>query len=68
MTISVVLILELSLLDGAMRVLLIIELTIDLRKSFHEGNRLMILISDDNLFCAQMRDARVTTILIDDVP
>ena len=51
-----------------MRVLLFIELTIDLRKSFHEGNRLMILISDDNLFCAQMRDARVTTILIDDVP
>ena len=47
------------MLDGVLRVLLIIELTTDLGKSFHEANLLMILISDDNSFGAQIRDARV---------
>ena len=56
--------LELSLLGGALRVLLIIELTTDLGKSFHEANFLMVLISHDNLLGAQMRDARVTKLLI----
>ena len=37
--------LELSLLGGVLRVLLIIELTTDLGKSFHEANFLMVLIS-----------------------
>ena len=57
---SVLLILGPSLLDGGLTVLLIIELTTDLRKSFHEANLLM-LISDDNSFGAQICDARVTT-------
>ena len=56
--------LELSLLGGVLRVLLIIELTTDLGKSFHEVNFLMVLISDDNILGAQMRDARVTRLLI----
>ena len=55
------------MLDGVLRVLLIIELTTDLGKSFHEANLLMMLISDDNLFGAQIRDARVTRVLIHDV-
>ena len=54
------------MLDGVLRVLLIIELTTDLGKSFHEANLLMMLISDDNLFGAQIRDARVTRVLIHD--
>ena len=57
---SVLLILGPSLLDGGLTVLLIIELTTHLRKSFHEANLLM-LISDDNSFGAQICDARVTT-------
>ena len=56
--------LELSLLGGALRVLLSIEMKTDLGKSFHEANFLMVLISDDNLLGAQMRDARVTRLLI----
>ena len=55
------------MLDGVLRVLLIIELTGDLGKSFHEANLLMMLVSDDNLFGAQIRDARVTRVLIHDV-
>ena len=55
------------MLDGVLRALLIIELTTDLGQSFHEANILMILISDDNLFSAQKRDARVTRVLIRDV-
>ena len=62
--VSVELILRLSLLDGVLRVLLIIELITDLGKSFHEANLLMMLISDENLFGAQIRDARVTRVLI----
>ena len=59
--------LELSLLGGVLRVLLTIELTTDLGKSFHEANFLMVLISDDNLLGAQMRDARVTRLLIHEI-
>ena len=64
---SVLLILGPSLLDGVLRVLLIIELTTDYGKSFHEANLLMMLISGDNLFGAQIRDVRVTRVLIHDV-
>ena len=56
-----------SLLDGVLKVLLIIELTTELGQSFHEANLLMILISDDHLFGAQKRDARVARVLIHDV-
>ena len=59
--------LELSLLGGVLRVLLIIELTTDLGKSFHEANFLMVIISDDNLLGAQMSDARVTRLLIHEI-
>ena len=59
--------LELSLLGGVLRVLLIIELTTDLGKSFHEANFLMVLISDDNFLGTQMRDARVTRLLIHEI-
>ena len=55
------------MLDGVLKVLLIIELTTELGQSFHEANLLMILISDDHLFGAQKRDARVTRVLIYDV-
>ena len=55
------------MLDGVLRVLLIIELTTDLGNSFHEANLLMMLISDDNLFVTQIRDARVTRVLMHDV-
>ena len=61
------LILGYSFLDGVLRVLLIIELTTDLGKSFHEANVLMLLIPDGNIFGAQICDARVTRILIHDV-
>ena len=67
MPFSVLLILGPSLLDGVLRVLLIVELTTELGQSFHEVNLLMILISDDDLFGAQKRDARVTRVLIYDV-
>ena len=67
MLFSVLLILGPPLLDGVLRALLIIELTTDLGQSFHEANILMILISDDNLFSAQKRDARVTRVSIRDV-
>lgn len=55
---------ESSAINGALRILLIIELTTDLGKPFHEANILMVLISDDNLSVEQMRDARVTRLLI----
>ena len=55
------------MLDGVLRVLLIIELATDLGKSFHEANLLMMLISHDKLFGAEIRDARVTRVLIHDV-
>ena len=48
-----------SLLDDVLRVFLIIELTTDLGKLFHDTNLLTMLISDDNLFGAQIRNARV---------
>ena len=67
MLFSVLLILGPSLLDGVLRVLLIIELTTDLGKIFHEASLLMMLISDDNLFGAEIRDVRVTRVLIHDV-
>ena len=63
MPFSVLLILGPSLFDGVLRVLLIIEFTTDLGKSFHEANLLMILISDENLFGAQIRYAGVTRVL-----
>ena len=49
--------------DGVLRVLLIIELTTDLAKSFHEANLLMMLISEGNLFGGQICDAQVTRVL-----
>ena len=55
------------MLDGVLRVLLIIELTTDLGKSFYEAKFLMMLISDDNLFGAQIHDAQVTRVLIHNV-
>ena len=67
MLFAVILILGPSLLDGVLRVLLIIELTTDLGKIFHEASLLMMLISDDNLFGAEIRDVRVTRVLIHDV-
>ena len=67
MLFSVLLILGPSLLDGVLRVLLIIELTTDLGKIFHEASLSMMLISDDNLFGAEIRDVRVTRVLIHDV-
>ena len=67
MPFSVLLILGPSLLDGVLTVLLIIELTTDLGKSFHKAYLLMMLISEDNLFGAQIRDAQVTRVLIHDV-
>ena len=50
-----------------MRVLLIIELTADLGKLFHEANLSMVLNSDGNLSLKQIRDARVTRFLIHEV-
>ena len=47
------------MLDDVLRVFLIIELTTDLGKLFHDTNLLTMLISDDNLFGAQIRNARV---------
>ena len=64
---SVLLIFGPSLLNGVGTVILIIEFTNDLGKSFHEANLSMMLISDDNLFDAQIRDARVTRVLIHNV-
>ena len=43
-------------IDDVLRVLLIIELTTDLGKSFYEANLLIGLISDSNLFVEQIWD------------
>lgn len=45
-----------SAIDDVLRVLLIIELTTDLGKSFYEANLLIGLISDSNLFVEQIWD------------
>ena len=42
------------------RVLLIIELTTDFGKSFHNANILMLVISDGNLSVEPIHDAHVT--------
>ena len=52
-----------SATDGTLTLLLLIELTTDLGKSFHEVNHLMVLISDSNLSIGHMRDARVKRFL-----
>ena len=51
-------------LSSLMSVLLIIELTIYLEKSFQDEIFLIMLISAANLFCEQMWDARDTRLLI----
>ena len=55
--------LESALIEGVLKVLLIIELTTDLGKSIHETNLLMF-ISHSNLSVEQIREARVTGLLI----
>ena len=52
-----------SAIIGVLKVLLIIELTTDLGKSIHETNLLMF-ISHSNLSVEQIREARVTGLLI----
>ena len=59
--------LESAVIEGVLRVLLIIELTTDLGKSFHEANLLMMFISHGNLSVEQIREARVTRLLIHEV-
>ena len=59
--------LESAVVDGVLRMLLIIELTTDSRKSFHEANLLMMLISDGNLSVEEIRDARAARLLIHEV-
>ena len=56
--------LESAVIDGVLRVLLIIELTTDLGKPFHEANLLLMFISDGNLSVKQTRHARVTRPLV----
>ena len=56
--------LESAVIDGVLRVLLIIELITDLGKPFHEVNLLMMLISGGNLSVKQTRDARVRRPLV----
>ena len=56
--------LESAVIYGVLRVLLIIELTTDLGKSFPEANLLMMLISDRNFSVDQIREVRVTRLLI----
>ena len=46
------------------RVLLIIELTPDLGKSFHKANILIVVILDGNLSVESIHDALVTRLLI----
>ena len=58
---------ESAVIDGVLRVLLIIKLTTDLVKSFHEANFLIVLISDGNLSVEHIRDARVTRLLVHEV-
>ena len=55
--------LESAIIEGVLKVLLIIELTTDLGKSFHETNLLMF-ISYSNLSVEQIWEARVTGLLI----
>ena len=59
--------LESAVIYGVLRVILIIELANDLGKSFHEANLLMMLISDGNFSIDQIREVRVTRLLIHDV-
>ena len=47
--------LESAVIDGVLSVLFIIKLTTDSGKSFHEGNLLMMLISDGNLSVEQIQ-------------
>ena len=47
--------LESAVIDGILKVLLIIELTTDSRKLFHEASLLMMFISDGNLSVEQIR-------------
>ena len=56
--------LESAVIYGVLRVLLIIELTTDLGKSFPQANLLMMLISDRNFSVDQIREVRVTRLLI----
>ena len=55
--------LESAIIEGVLKVLLVIELTTDLGKSFHETNLLMF-ISYSNLSVEQIWEARVTGLLI----
>ena len=55
--------LESAIIEGVLKVLLIIELTTDLGKSFHETNFLMF-ISHSNLSVEQIQETRVTGLLI----
>ena len=55
--------LESAIIEGVLKVLLIIELKTDLGKSFHETNLLMF-ISYSNLSVEQIWEARVTGLLI----
>ena len=58
---------ESSAKDGVLGVLLIIELTTYLGKSFHKANLLIVLILEDNLSVEHIRDARVTKPLTNEV-
>ena len=55
---------ESSAINGALRILLIIELTTDLGKPFHDANILMVLISYGNLSIEHIRDALAARFLI----
>ena len=50
-----------------MRVLLVIELSTDLGKSFHKANILMVLISESNSSVEHIWDACVARLLIHEV-
>ena len=58
---------ESSVIDDVMRVLLVIELSTDLGKSFHKANILMVLISESNSSVEHIWDACVTRLLIHEV-
>lgn len=55
---------ESSAKDRVLGVLLIIELTTYLGKSFHKANLLIVLILEDNLSVEHIRDAQVTMLVI----
>lgn len=55
---------ESSAKDGVLGVLLIIELTTYLGKSFHKANLLIVLILEDDLSVEHIRDAQVTMLVI----